>query len=377
MTVYAHTVMPRPANISARTVAFWMLIVVSAFGLWTLQSDFLPVVAAFPGSAVLDVLVLGFGVLIALGIARRFLRPVQAPPWSGTWLALMWGAFGACGLALLMNGMLLSAWSRALGLETAGDWAAALSAPINEEAVKTAGVVLLACVSTRLIRSTADGFVYGALVGFGFQIMENFTYGLNGIGLAGGVDPVGATGQVLWVRILLTGIGSHWTMSAVAGAGVGYLVSASGRSTARRVGVAVGCLALAMGMHWLFNSPLFGGIAGAIGKPLANFAIMIVVYVVVRRGFRARWAEVSAEEVQYGTLAPVEAESLSKRRARRRFLRSFGPVRVAQQRLQQLELDLLEERMPQRLAPAAAQPWRDAVAAARQGTLLDRPPQTL
>jgi RsiW-degrading membrane proteinase PrsW (M82 family) len=377
MTVYAHTVMPRPANISARTVAFWMLIVVSAFGLWTLQSDFLPVVAAFPGSAVLDVLVLGFGVLIALGIARRFLRPVQAPPWSGTWLALMWGAFGACGLALLMNGMLLSAWSRALGLETAGDWAAALSAPINEEAVKTAGVVLLACVSTRLVRSAADGFVYGALVGFGFQIMENFTYGLNGIGLAGGVDPVGATGQVLWVRILLTGIGSHWTMSAVAGAGVGYLVSASGRSTARRVGVAVGCLALAMGMHWLFNSPLFGGIAGAIGKPLANFAIMVVVYVVVRRGFRARWAEVSAEEVQYGTLAPVEAETLSKRRARRRFLRSFGPVRVAQQRLQQLELDLLEERVPQRLAPAAAQPWRDAVAAARQGTLLDRPPQTL
>jgi RsiW-degrading membrane proteinase PrsW (M82 family) len=377
MTVYAHTVMPRPADISARTVAFWTLIALSAFGLWTLQSDFLPVVAAFPGSAVLDLFVLGFGLVVALWIARRFLRPVQAPPWSGTWLALMWGAFGACGLALVMNGLLLSAWSRALGFEAAGDWAAALTAPINEETVKTAGVVLLACVSTRLIRSTADGFVYGALVGFGFQIMENFTYGLNGVALAGGVDPVGATGQVLWVRILLTGIGSHWTMSAVAGAGIGYLVSASGRSTARRVWVAVGCLALAMGMHWLFNSPLGGGIAGAIGKTLANFAIMVVVYIVVRRGFRARWAEVTAEEVQIGSLAPVEAESLSRRRARRRFLRSFGPVRVAQQRLQQLELDLLEERVPKLLDPAAAQPWRDAIAASRQGTLLDRTPTLL
>jgi RsiW-degrading membrane proteinase PrsW (M82 family) len=377
MTVYAHTVMPRPVNISARTVAFWTLIALSAFGLWTLQSDFLPVVLAFPGSAVLDLFVLGFGIVFALWIARRFLRPVQAPPWSGTWLALMWGAFGACGLALVMNGLLLSAWSRSLGFEAAGDWAAAFTAPINEETVKTAGVVLLACVSTRLIRSTADGFVYGALVGFGFQIMENFTYGLNGIALAGGVDPVAATGQVLWVRILLTGIGSHWTMSAVAGAGIGYLVSASGRSTTRRVWVAVGCLALAMGMHWLFDSPLGGGIAGAIGKTLTNFAIMVVVYIVVRRGFRARWAEVTAEEVQFGSLAPVEAESLSRRRARRRFLRSFGPVRVAQQRLQQLELDLLEERVPKLLDPAAAQPWRDAIAASRQGTLLDRTPTLL
>jgi hypothetical protein len=207
--------------------------------------------------------------------------------------------------------------------------------------------------------------------------MENFTYGLNGIALAGGVDPVSATGQVLWVRILLTGIGSHWTMSAVAGAGIGYLVSASGRSTTRRVWVAVGCLALAMGMHWLFNSPLGGGVAGAIGKTLANFAIMVVVYMVVRRGFRARWAEVTAEEVQVGSLAHVEAESLSRRRARRRFLRSFGPVRVAQQRLQQLEVDLLEERVPKLVDPAAAQPWRDAVAAARQGTLVDRTPAVL
>ncbi|WP_205328455.1 PrsW family intramembrane metalloprotease [Glycomyces sp. YM15] len=377
MTVYAHAAVPRPAAVSVGTLGFWTLIALSAFGLWTLQKDFLPVVLAFPGSAVLDLTVLAVGLAVALWIARRFLRPVRAPPWSGTWLALMWGAFAACGLALVMNGMLLGAWSRALGLEAAGDWAASLTAPLIEEAVKAAGVVLLACVSTRLVRSAADGFVYGALVGFGFQLMENFTYGLNGIGLTGGVDPVGATGQVLWVRILLTGIGSHWTMSAVAGAGIGYLLSESGRSATRRVWVAVGCMALAMGMHWLFDSPFFGGIAGAVGKPLANFAILIVAYTVVRRGFRSRWDEVAAEEVQAGSLAPVEAASLSRQRARRRYLRAFGPVRVAQERLQQLQLDLLEERVPRRLDPAAAQPWRDAVAAARQGMLVDRTPPVL
>lgn len=373
MTVYNHVVMPRPVAVSGRTVGFWTLIGLSAFGLWTLNKDFLPVVLAFPGSAVLDLVVLLTSLAVALWVARRILRPVQAPPWAGTWLALMWGAFAACGMALVLNGLLLTAWTEALGLQTAANWAAAYTAPVNEELVKTAGVLLLACVSTRLVRSAADGFVYGALIGFGFQMMENFTYGLNAIGMSGGVDPVAATGQVLWIRILLTGIGSHWAMSAVAGAGIGYLVSASGRTLTRRAWVAVGCLALAMGMHWLFDSPLFGGIAGAIGKPLANFAILVVVYLVVRRRFRTRWAEVAAEEVQAGNLAPIEAETLSRRRSRRRFLRSFGPVRVAQERLQQLELDLLEERVPEGVEPAAAQPWRDAVAAARQGTLVDRP----
>ncbi|MFG3339556.1 PrsW family intramembrane metalloprotease [Glycomyces sp. NPDC048151] len=377
MTVYAHTTVPRPANVRVRTLAFWTLIALSAFGLWTLRKDFLPVALAFPGSMGLDLVVLAAGVAFAVWVSRRFLRPVQGPPWSGTWLALMWGAFGACGLALVMNGLLLAAWSKALGLEAAGQWAAALTAPLNEEAVKAAGVVLLACVSTRLVRSAADGFVYGALVGFGFQVMENFTYGLNAIGMAGGVDPVGATGQVLWIRILLTGIGSHWTMTAVAGAGIGYLVSAPGRVTARRIWVAAGCFALAMGMHFLFDSPFFSGLAGAIGKPLVNFAILVVVYIAVRRGFRARWDAVAAEEVQAGSLAAVEAASLSRRRDRRKYLRSFGPVRVAQERLQQLQLDLVEERVPERLDPADAQPWRDAVTAARQGLLVDRSPGVL
>jgi RsiW-degrading membrane proteinase PrsW (M82 family) len=280
----------------------------------------------------------------------------------------MWGALAACGIALVMNGLLVPAWTQALGVERAGAWAAAMSAPLNEELAKAAGVLLLAAVSTRLVRSAADGLVYGALIGLGFQVMENFTYGLNAIGLSGGVDPLASTFEVLWVRILLTGIGSHWAMSAVAGAGIGYAVSANGRSTIRRVAVAVGCLALAMGMHWFFDSPLGGGFAGTVAKPLVNFAIVMLVLLTVRHGFRARWAQVSDEEVMVRNLAPVEAHSLSRRRSRRRYLRHFpsGPVRASQERLQRLELDLLEERMPEQLDPSAAQPLRDAVAAARR-----------
>lgn len=377
MTAIAYAgVPPLPVAFRLRSMAFWCLITVSAFGFWALQKDFLPIAAAFEPSAVLDVIVLVLSLAGGMWLARRILRPVQAPAWSGTWLAVLWGGLGACGMAVVMNGLLVPAWSKALGLETGSAWAAALSAPINEELAKISGVVLLAAVSTRLVRSAADGLVYGALVGLGFQVMENFTYGLNAIGMSGGVNPLGTTFEVLWIRILLTGIGSHWAMSAVAGAGIGYLVSAAGRPAARRVGVAVGCLLLAMGMHWFFDSPLLGGTAGTVVKPLVNFAIVVVVYLVVRRGFRARWAEVATEELQAGSLALVEAQSLSRRRSRRRYLRPFpyGPARASQERLQHLELELLEERMPQRLGASAAQPWRDAVTAARRQAAFTAPP---
>ncbi|RRS00109.1 PrsW family intramembrane metalloprotease [Glycomyces terrestris] len=358
--------LPRRA-VDVRSVAFWAMIAMSAFGLWTLQRNAVPAMLAFPPSAALNVAVLLSTLAVGVWLARRVMRPVQAPPWSGTWLALMWGGLAACGMALLMNSRLLAVWSQALGLEASSRWSAALTAPLNEETAKAAGVVLLAAVSTRLVRSAADGLVYGALVGFGFQIVENFTYGLNGILMAGGVEPFAATFQTLWIRIVLTGIGSHWAMSAIAGAGIGYLVSAAGRSAARRVWVAVGCMALAMALHFLFDSPLGGGIAGTLVKPLVNFAAVMAVYVVVRRGFRARWAAVSAEEVAAGSLTRDEAASLSRRGSRRRRLRSFraGTGREAQARLQRLQLALLEERIPERLPAAAAEPWREAVAAAR------------
>ncbi|WP_112139968.1 PrsW family intramembrane metalloprotease [Glycomyces dulcitolivorans] len=366
MTAAVQPAVLHRASVDFRSVAFWAMIAVSAFGLWTLKKNFVPAMAAFPPSAALNTAVLCLSLAVGMWLARRILRPVQAPRWSGTWLALMWGGLAACGLAVVLNGRLGSVWSQALDLEAAGKWSAALTAPIDEELAKVAGVVLLAAVSTHLVRSAADGLVYGALVGLGFQVVENFTYGLNEIVTSGGVDPFAATFQTLWVRIVLTGIGSHWAMSAVAGAGIGYLVSASGRSAARRIWTALGCLLLAMAMHFVFDSPLLGGVAGTLAKPVLNFVIVMAVFIVVRRGFRARWAVVSAEEVAAGALTEDEAGSLSRRRSRRRYLRAFhGREREAQARLQRQQLALLEERVPERLPAAAAGPWRDAVAAAR------------
>lgn len=336
--------------VEPRTVAFWTMAVLMLFGLWESGKNLLPSMRAFPASTAVDVVFLVVSLAFGLWLIRRVLRPVQAPQWSGTWLAVLWGGLAACGIALVLNGMLLSAWSRTLDLETASAWSAALTAPINEEFAKAAGVFLLAAVSTRLMRGAADGFVLGALVGFGFQVFENFSYGFMQVMVYGGVDSTAATAQALGIRFFLTGLGSHWAMSAVAGAGIGYLVGAVHRPLGRRVWVAIGCVVVAMAMHWQFDSPVTQHFIEPIGPTLINFVIALIVYRVVRRDFRSRWDTGSAEEVRAGVLEPDEAQALSRRRARKRHVKAFpkGPEREAAASRQSAALELVEDRTADR-----------------------------
>nr|WP_255672897.1 PrsW family intramembrane metalloprotease [Glycomyces amatae] len=345
------------------------MVALSAAGLWLLLKDLLPWARVFGPSALFGVVFLAFSLALGLWLVRRLLRPVQAPPRPGTWLAVMWGGLAACGIAQLLNGVLLSAWSRALDLETAASWAPALTAPINEELAKAAGVVMLTAVSASLVRGAADGFVLGALVGLGFQVSENLSYGFLQILAFGGVDPLAATQQAAMVRFLLTGIGSHWAMTAVAGAGIGYLAGAVGRPPAGRIAAFIGCLLLAMGMHWAFDAPVLDGFLDPVGKPLLNFLIALVVYLSVRRRFRARWQAVADEEVAAGTMGADEAAALSRRRSRARARRRVpaGPQRETAARVQRAQLDLVEARVPGDLAVEDAQPLREAVADARRG----------
>ena len=50
---------------------------------------------------------------------------------------------------------------QAFGASFAFDWGAALTAPINEELAKGAGVLLLLVLAPRLVRSPFDGLILG------------------------------------------------------------------------------------------------------------------------------------------------------------------------------------------------------------------------
>ena len=211
----------------------------------------------------------------------------------------------------------------------AGNWSAALTAPVNEELLKVAGVVLIALAAPRVIRGPVDGMIYGALTGLGFQVMENFTYALNNIPLTGATNPAEAVVISTVVRGL-TSPGSHWAMTAMAGAGVGYLAARGLRGGAPR---AAACLAVAMAMHLLFDAPAPGAVI--VLKVLLNFAVVLVFYLVLRRGYRARARAALAGQLPRArslpskrpTCSPGAADAGGSARSRSgRSARSSSPV---------------------------------------------------
>jgi RsiW-degrading membrane proteinase PrsW (M82 family) len=256
-----------------------------------------------------------------------------APIWSAA--AIIWGAAAATGCALLANEGLGGLWAKSAGPAFAATWSASLSAPLNEELLKVCGVVMVVLAAPRVIRGPLDGMVIGALVGLGFQAAENVTYGLNAVALGGAVDPARAVLRSAGYRIGVTGLGSHWAMTAVAGAGVGYVVRRG------RAGLppAIACVLAAMAMHLLFDAPY----VPLLVKVGANLAGAAAFYLVLRHDYAVRAQGFLTEQVAAGVLTGSQASDLISRRGRRRAVRqtAAGPEReLVRERQQQGLADL-------------------------------------
>ena len=298
------------------------------FGAAVLIWQFVRLLAVFPAAAVVaavaevPLLVVGF-------MLARLLRPVHAPSltWSGA--ALAWGGTAAAGCALLANQGLTGLWAKDEGVGFAANWSAPLTAPLNEEILKLCGVILVALAAPSVIRGPVDGMIIGALTGLGFQAVENVTYGLNAIVLTGATDPDQAVLNSFALRVGTTGLGSHWAMTAVAGAGVGYFVlyaryrlgqTGSLRPPRRGVLAACACLATAMCMHLLFDAP---GPA-LLPKVAINFIVVAALYLMLRTRFVSRARRLLTDWTGAGIVSAAQARSLTSRLKRRRELRRAG-----------------------------------------------------
>jgi hypothetical protein len=115
---------------------------------------------------------------------------------------------------------------------------------------------MVVLVARKQINSVLDGMVYGALVGLGFQVVENIFYALNAVEMANSGDKVGPVVATFFLRGFLAGLWSHTLFSAVAGAGVAWFIVRTDRSLLQRwLGLAVGFF-LAWAVHFIWNSPL-------------------------------------------------------------------------------------------------------------------------
>ena len=141
--------------------------------------------------------------------------------------------------------------------------AAPLSAPIAEEAAKAAGVVLIFWLLRDEFDNMRDGFVYGALVGIGFNWFEAALYVAQGY-VEQGVAPYGLQ---LGLRYALLGLGGHAMFTGLFGLFLGLAVQTQ-RMWLRLLAPVVG-LSLAVAAHMLNNAlPLFAALAAAAqGQP--------------------------------------------------------------------------------------------------------------
>jgi RsiW-degrading membrane proteinase PrsW (M82 family) len=296
----------RPAS-TAQSVRLVRLtaIVLCLFGAGVLIWQFNRFLLVFPGPTALA-LALEIPLLVVGFVLVRLVRPVRAPALVWSAAAVVWGGTAAAGCALLANRGLIGLWAKGVGIHFAASWSASLSAPLNEEILKLCGVLMVVLAAPLVITGPLDGMVYGALTGLGFQATENVTYSLNNIVLSGATDPASAVANSVYLRVGLTALGSHWTMTAVAGAGVGLLV-ARGRHDALP---AAACLLGAMAMHLLFDAP---GLA-IIVRVGVNLAAVTGLYLVLRHAYLDRARSLLAGWAAAGVISTEEQTGLLRRR---------------------------------------------------------------
>ena len=293
--------------------------------------------------------------LVPVFVVLYLLDAYEREPLSLVFGAMLWGAVAATSLAGQANHDWGAVVARLLGPDVASRWTAALTAPLVEETLKAVGVVLIYLIARSEINGAVDGFVYGAMVGLGFAVVENVFYF---VGQFGG-QPAGVIGG-FFVRVLASGLYGHVLYTGLTGMGIAWFVTRTDLRLARRLLVAGGLCLLAVVAHFLWNSPLLNVFPTGEATPLEQlvaiplaaavkgvpFLVVVVLLVALARRQERRWLQVAAAgELGGPALTAEELHVLEQPRRRwraRRALRRRAGRRAAAllRRLQRQQLSL-------------------------------------
>lgn len=260
-----------------------------------------------------------------------FIDRWEPEPVGYLFAAIFWGG-GVAVLGALLLGSLSQLLYAALGVDevTTTVLGAVLDAPLHEEMMKGAGLLVVYFAARRHFNGPVDGLVYGALMGAGFAFTENLLY-FTGVGLQS-YEQAGVGGAI-------TGIGTQFFFRGIAlpllhpicvsftGATVGW--------AARRYGpgrvIAFWFIGLIPGMllHAAWNGiSTMAGFASTGGEALSTMAIgffgimfptfigWIILVVMLRRGQARQLRERLQEYAAAGWYSRGEVEMLSTMRGR-------------------------------------------------------------
>jgi RsiW-degrading membrane proteinase PrsW (M82 family) len=223
--------------------------------------------ARFPGATLTAILLFAvWAVPFWLFISSMDFMEREPPLLLAT--AFAWGATVATMAAMPGNRALLGLTAKLVGPDFAMVWGPAIASPAIEELLKALGLVMIVLVARRQINSVLDGMVYGALIGLGFQVVENIFYALNAVEMANSGDAIAPVVATFFLRGFLAGLWSHTLFSALAGAGIAWFWVRTDKPLPVRWGGLLVGLGLAWGIHFIWNSPLLMDGYGATGAGL-------------------------------------------------------------------------------------------------------------
>lgn len=250
----------------------------------------------------------------------------EKEPWHLVAIAFLWGAFPATAISGLFNGINGAIFGAvAADPAMASQLTASISAPFVEELAKGVALVLLYLFFHKDFDNVLDGIIYGAIVGLGFAVYENFTYYVNSGSLCGAA-------VLTYVRGILSGVATHVTFTGITGLGFGIFRSMRHGCARWLIPPAFLCAAMAVHFSWNTFTNWFmtedALLDLAVGLPLAVVVLQVpfVIFLVSVAGITLLTENRNIRRYLADEGPPVLCESELKRLvpAHRRSLHSMG-----------------------------------------------------
>ncbi|MFF0451259.1 PrsW family intramembrane metalloprotease [Streptomyces sp. NPDC004609] len=260
-----------------------------------------------------------------LATAFRWLDRVEPGPWRNLVFAFAWGAFAAALVAIIANTFATRWIATATADPTSADaLGATVIAPVVEESAKAAAILLIFVFRRRDFTGLVDGVVVAGFTATGFAFTENILY----LGTAFDEDQdagssgfASVTAATFFVRIVMSPF-AHPLFTVLTGLGFGFAAMAARRARVRRIALPLAGLALAIGMHALWNGS--ASLLGPWGFYVVYGVFMVPVFGLLtwltiwsrQRELRTISAQLPAYAAA-GWLSPTEPPALSSMKARK------------------------------------------------------------
>jgi protease PrsW len=252
-------------------------------------------------------------------------------------VAFLWGGFAATwAMAANANDAILALYAKAFGQAWALNWGAGLSAPFTEETAKGSGLLLLIALAPRQVRTAFDGFIMGAFIGLGFQILEDIAYAMTSAASQFGANQIGASIGTIFIR-MVSGVAAHILYSAIFCAGLIYLLGRPAEP--RRIARGLLLMGIAMLLHGTWDS--LAAIAGQSALALLGLlvAVIVIALVIVVRVYaltvtreREFVRDVMSPEAARNVITAAELDAMAGKRKVRKAYRKAGRNRRERRR---------------------------------------------